>query len=270
MSQRNGMSFCVNLIAILWLCSLSVSGMFAQSSPFHKDVKVPAAKISEAEASQVLVLGTVHLRSYGDDFNHDVLDRLLNVLEKYKPDLIGIESLAPIVIRDMVNSGEANAEILKDLIFPSVSSYSMSFKLFRNLLDLFLERAVQLLVTIVCILTGPLVGSDQVRVQVFELVKQHGLRIAARIGNELFLDRRKNFFAFALIFDRFFNFCRHTTRMTQRVLHFESKFRLGTYIGLCDPFFEDSRVHLNFERDTAAPIAHSQSRLIHPRRYHRT
>ncbi len=115
MSQRNGMSFCVNLIAILWLCSLSVSGMFAQSSPFHKDVKVPAAKISEAEASQVLVLGTVHLRSYGDDFNHDVLDRLLNVLEKYKPDLIGIESLAPIVIRDMVNSGEANAEILKEV-----------------------------------------------------------------------------------------------------------------------------------------------------------
>lgn len=115
MSQRNGMSFCVNLIAILWLCSLSVSGMFAQSSPFHKDVKVPAAKISEAEASQVLVLGTVHLRSYGDDFNHDVLDRLLNVLEKYKPDLIGIESLAPIVIRDMVNSGEANSEILKEV-----------------------------------------------------------------------------------------------------------------------------------------------------------
>ncbi|MCK4931456.1 MAG: hypothetical protein KAT01_04760 [Candidatus Aminicenantes bacterium] len=115
MSQRNGMSFCVNLMAILWLCSLSVSGMFAQSSPFHKDAKVPAAKISEAEASQVLVLGTVHLRSYGDDFNHDVLDRLLNVLEKYKPDLIGIESLAPIVIRDMVNSGEANSEILKEV-----------------------------------------------------------------------------------------------------------------------------------------------------------
>jgi hypothetical protein len=89
--------------------------MFAQSSPFHKDATVPAAKISEAEASQVLVLGTVHLRSYGDDFNHDVLDRLLNVLEKYKPDLIGIESLAPIVIRDMVNSGEANSEILKEV-----------------------------------------------------------------------------------------------------------------------------------------------------------
>lgn len=81
MSQRNGMSFCVNLMAILWLCSLSVSGMFAQSSPFHKDAKVPAAKISESEASQVLVLGTVHLRSYCNDFNHDVLAGLLNVNE---------------------------------------------------------------------------------------------------------------------------------------------------------------------------------------------
>jgi hypothetical protein len=108
------MSFIRNLMVILWLCSLIVSGMFAQSSLFQKDAKVPAAKISEAEASQVLVLGTVHLRSYGDDFNHDVLDGLLNVLEKYKPDLIGTESLAPIVIRDMVNSGEANAETLKE------------------------------------------------------------------------------------------------------------------------------------------------------------
>lgn len=114
MPQRNGISLFGNLIAILWLCSLSVSGMFHQSIPFQKDAKVPPAKISEAEATQMLVLGTVHLRSYDDDFNHDVLDDLLDVLEKYKPDLIGIESLAPIVIRDMINSGEANSDILKE------------------------------------------------------------------------------------------------------------------------------------------------------------
>jgi hypothetical protein len=114
MSRREGRLFFGNLIAILWLCSLSVFGVFAQSSLFQKDAKVPPAKISEAEASQVLVLGTVHLRSYDDDFNHDVLDGLLDVLERYKPDLIGIESLAPIVVRDMVNSGEANSEILKE------------------------------------------------------------------------------------------------------------------------------------------------------------
>ena len=114
MLQRKGISLFGNLIAIFLLCSLSAFGVFAQSSLLQKNAKVPPAKISEDEASQVLVLGTVHLRSYDDDFNHDVLDGLLDVLEKYKPDLIGIESLAPIVIRDMVNSGEANSEVLKE------------------------------------------------------------------------------------------------------------------------------------------------------------
>jgi hypothetical protein len=114
MPQKNGKSLFVNIIVFFWIYSLSVIGMFAQSSPFQKVAKVPAAKISESEASQVLVLGTVHLRSYGDDFDRDVLVELLDVLEKYNPDLIGIESLAPIVVRDMVNSREANSEILRE------------------------------------------------------------------------------------------------------------------------------------------------------------
>jgi hypothetical protein len=114
MSRKNGMSLIRNLIAIVWLCLLSMFGAFAQSVPFQKDAKVPAAILSDDEASQVLVLGTVHLRTYGENFNHDVLDGLLDVLENFKPDLIGIESLAPIVVRDLVNSGEANSEIIKE------------------------------------------------------------------------------------------------------------------------------------------------------------
>ena len=114
MSRREARSFFVILLAILSFVSLKEPGVFAQSVPFQKNSRVPAAKISESEASQVLILGTVHLRTYEDDFNRDVLDELLNVLERYKPELIGIESLAPIVLRDMVNSGEANAEILKE------------------------------------------------------------------------------------------------------------------------------------------------------------
>ena len=114
MSKRNGMSLVCNLIAIVWLFSMSVFGALAQTKPFHKDAKVPAATLPDDEASQVLVLGTVHLRTYGENFNHAVLDGLLDVLENYKPDLIGIESLAPIVVRDLVNSGEANSEIIKE------------------------------------------------------------------------------------------------------------------------------------------------------------
>lgn len=114
MPQRKRISHAGHLIAIVLLFSLSVAGALAQSAPFQKEARVPAAKISVSEASQVLILGTVHLRSYGDNFNNDVLKRLLDVLENYKPDLIGIESLAPIAVRDLVNSGEANSEIIQE------------------------------------------------------------------------------------------------------------------------------------------------------------
>jgi hypothetical protein len=114
MQQRNRKYLFNNIIGIVGLFSLIVFGAFAQSSLFQKNANVPAAKISEKEASQVLILGTVHLRSYGDEFNHDVLDGLLEVLAKYKPDLIGIESLASLVVRDLVNSGDANSAIIEE------------------------------------------------------------------------------------------------------------------------------------------------------------
>lgn len=112
MSHREGRSFFGSLIVILSFYSLSMFGVFAQSIPFQKNTKVPAAEISDSEASQVMVLGTVHLRTYGHDFNPNVLDGLLDVLEAYKPDIIGIESLSPIGIRDMVNSGEAYSDLI--------------------------------------------------------------------------------------------------------------------------------------------------------------
>lgn len=82
---------------------------------FEKKSHVPAAKIADSEASEVLVLATVHLRSYGEDFNHDVLEGLLGSLEKYDPEIIAIESAAPLFVRDMFNSGGINIEIMKDI-----------------------------------------------------------------------------------------------------------------------------------------------------------
>jgi hypothetical protein len=114
MLQRNGQFLVSHLIAFGYLFSMITFGVYAQSTPFQKEAKVPAAKISESEASQVLILGTVHLRTYGENFDHAVLNGLLDVLEAYKPDLIGIESLAPIVVRDLVNSGESNSEIINE------------------------------------------------------------------------------------------------------------------------------------------------------------
>ncbi len=107
--------FFINLLALLSLFfAFGYTNEQTQSKLFSKNSQVPAAKIPESDVSQILVLATIHLKSLGESFNHDVLKGLSDTLEKYKPDLIAIESAAPLFIRDMFNSGGMNIEIMKN------------------------------------------------------------------------------------------------------------------------------------------------------------
>ena len=45
---------------------------------------------------------SVHVKSYGDSFDRKTLEGLLDILEKFAPDLIGIEQLAPVQIHAML------------------------------------------------------------------------------------------------------------------------------------------------------------------------
>ena len=65
---------------------------------FLKNSQILPARILNSKASQVLVLATVHLKSYGDNFNHDALSELLDILETYNSEVIAIESAAPIFV----------------------------------------------------------------------------------------------------------------------------------------------------------------------------
>lgn len=108
--------FFINLLALLSLFfAFGYTNEQTQSKLFSKNSQVPAAKIPESDVSQILVLATIHLKSLGESFNHDVLKGLSDTLEKYKPDLIAIESAAPLFVRDMFNSGGINIEIMKDI-----------------------------------------------------------------------------------------------------------------------------------------------------------
>ncbi|MCS6919883.1 MAG: DUF5694 domain-containing protein [Fimbriimonadales bacterium] len=57
------------------------------------------APIAEREKTHLLILGTPHLAGY--DFEVAALEPLLNVLERFKPDLVGVEWLHPQVIEWM-------------------------------------------------------------------------------------------------------------------------------------------------------------------------
>ncbi|MCK4932753.1 MAG: hypothetical protein KAT01_11335 [Candidatus Aminicenantes bacterium] len=115
MEERKG-TFFISLLVLLGLFFVfDYAKGHTQSKLFSRNTQVPAARIPESEASQVLVLATVHLKSYGENFNHDALEGLLDTLERYNPDLIAIESAAPLFVRDMFNSGGVNIEIMKDI-----------------------------------------------------------------------------------------------------------------------------------------------------------
>lgn len=101
------------IIVILLCIFIWFSALLSQSRTLTKTALVPVAMIPDSEASHVLVLATTHLKSYGEDFNHDVLKGLLDALARYHPDLIAIESAAPLFVRDMFNSGGSNIDILK-------------------------------------------------------------------------------------------------------------------------------------------------------------
>lgn len=56
------------------------------------------APIAESAFTEVMVLGTPHLSALGDEFKPSALERLLDTLERFGPDLIGVESLPPSVV----------------------------------------------------------------------------------------------------------------------------------------------------------------------------
>jgi hypothetical protein len=68
--------------------------------------------IDESLKTRVLILATPHLGSLGKSFKPSMLDSLLFVLEKFKPDLIGIESIPPSLIEDMERKKKNYAEVL--------------------------------------------------------------------------------------------------------------------------------------------------------------
>ncbi len=56
--------------------------------------------------TQMLVLGSTHLRSLGDKFSPKLLDNLVKSLKRFKPDLICVENLSGEVIERMQRGGD--------------------------------------------------------------------------------------------------------------------------------------------------------------------
>jgi len=70
------------------------------------------ASIKDSAKTHVMILGTPHLQSLGDHFKPSLLDNLLDVLERFKPDLIGVESIPPFLLEDMELRKDKFADVI--------------------------------------------------------------------------------------------------------------------------------------------------------------
>ena len=79
--------------------------------------------LDDSSKTQVMVLATPHLRILKDCFKPSATDSLLSALRRYRPQLIGIESIPPEEIDAMVKKGGDNA-IIVDAFAGKHTSYA--------------------------------------------------------------------------------------------------------------------------------------------------
>ncbi len=82
--------------------------------PFVGSLKAQSfkANIADSVKTHVMILGTPHLKSLGDQFKPSLLNNLLSMLEHFKPDLICVESIPPYLLEDMERRNDEFADVI--------------------------------------------------------------------------------------------------------------------------------------------------------------
>lgn len=70
-------------------------------------------KLDDEAKTKIMILGTPHLSELQDCLRPSALEPLLNVVQKFKPDVIGVESVPPAILEDMERRGGYFNEIIE-------------------------------------------------------------------------------------------------------------------------------------------------------------
>jgi hypothetical protein len=118
------------IIAIFVTVYLSGINVIGQTNVENgrADGKILDSGLDESEKTQILVLGTSHLQRVKNCLEPDAMSGLLDILESYKPDVIGVETMPPAVIEDMVRRGGFFDEILEAFAEKQISLGQMMQK----------------------------------------------------------------------------------------------------------------------------------------------
>ena len=72
-------------------------------------------QVSDKNKTQILILGTFHFRQLGEGFRPDMVDSLIAALEKYKPDVIAVES-PPGCLIDKLKNRMDDSSLVSDVL----------------------------------------------------------------------------------------------------------------------------------------------------------
>ena len=95
----------IALSACFLLAGVNAQGQRPGKTPSHKVGIDYSPNLSDTDKTKILILATPHLGVLQDCFEPLAIEPLLGVLESYKPDVIGVESVSPAVLEDMEKRG---------------------------------------------------------------------------------------------------------------------------------------------------------------------
>jgi hypothetical protein len=127
-----------NLLVVLLLAGICFLGrstvVYAQEKTSKKGsdscaTELLRAPIEDNARTQIMILGTPHLRSLKDSFRSSQLDSLVAALAKYKPDLIGVESMSGSLIGELERRGGPYQEVIEQFAKDTVENGHAAQKL---------------------------------------------------------------------------------------------------------------------------------------------
>ena len=127
-----------NLHAVLLLAGICFLGrstvVYAQEKISKKgadscSTELLRAPIEDSARTQIMILGTPHLRSLKDSFRSSQLDSLIAALAQYKPDLIGVESMSGSLIGELEKKGGPYQEVIEQFAKDTVENGHAAQKL---------------------------------------------------------------------------------------------------------------------------------------------
>ena len=104
--------FFATVLIFIFCISARIFPMHSLYDSLHEQLF--KASLADNEKTNIMILGTPHLESLGAQFKSSLLDKLLSVLEQFKPDLIGIESIPPSLLEDMERRKDKFGDVINE------------------------------------------------------------------------------------------------------------------------------------------------------------